>query len=137
MGHLDFGFLCTTAWFRAVIGHPHEASLTLKAYRRPEQSEAPLALAALGLGSATTSAAQRSVWPLPLRHPRSRWWERDNHSDAADRYWQPNRTERRRDDGAEARIQQRHNRYHLNRYDHRDDRDLVTQRRLLHYETHQ
>jgi len=61
------------------------------------------------------------------------WWEQENRSDAADRYWHLNRTDRRRYDQIEARIAHRHKRYHLDHYDRRDDRDLTEQRRLLDY----
>jgi hypothetical protein len=99
------------------------------------------ASALLCLTSATGSAAPTDRATAGARAPAitlvEGWWEQENRGDAADRYWQLNRNDRRRYDQTETRIQTRHKRYHLDQYDHRDDRDLTTQRRILHYETHQ
>jgi hypothetical protein len=96
------------------------------------------AVAAFSLGGAAASAAPTHglavAAPIPAVTLVEGWWEQENHGDAADRYWQLNRTDRRRYDAAEARIQQRHKRYHLDQYDHRDDRDLQTEHRVLHYD---
>jgi hypothetical protein len=94
-------------------------------------------LALLGLGptasSATpmdhTAAAQRA----PVLTLIGGWWEQENRTDAPDRYWHLNLADRKRYNEAQARIERRHKRYHLNDYDRRDDRDLTEQRKLLDY----
>jgi hypothetical protein len=94
----------------------------------------------LGLGATTGSAAPASGFaaatPAPAVVLVNGWWEQENQGDAPDRYWQLNRTDRRRYDAAEARIQHRHHRYHLDQYDHRDDRDLRQQHTILRFEWH-
>lgn len=99
----------------------------------------PVTLVALSLGSATVSAAP--THGLAVAAPATAvtlvegWWEQENHGDATDRYWQLKSTERKRYDAAEARIQKRHN-HHVDQYGKSDARDLATEHRLLHYDTH-
>ena len=99
----------------------------------------PVTAAALSLAGAAASAVP--THGLAVGAPPTAvtlvggWWEQENHSDAPDRYWQMNRTERKRYDAAETRIQKRHN-HHVAQYNQRDARDVATEHRLLHYETH-
>lgn len=95
-------------------------------------------LALLGLGSVTSFAAPMGgaaiAAPAPGVTLVNGWWEQENRADAADRYWQLNRSDYRRYNSAQARIDRRHRRYHLDQYDRRDDRDLAQQHRILHFE---
>ena len=99
---------------------------------------ASAALALLGLGSTTSLAAPVGSAAFAGRAPgitlANGWWEQENRADAADRYWQLNRSDYRRYNSVQARIDRRHRRYHLDQYDHRDTRDLAQQHRILHFE---
>jgi hypothetical protein len=99
------------------------------------------ALALLCLTPVTGSAAPTDRAAAAARAPAitlvEGWWEQENRGDAPDRYWQLNRTDRRRYDSAESRIQQRHRRYHYDQYDPRDYRDLRQQHTILRFEWHQ
>jgi hypothetical protein len=90
----------------------------------------------LGLGTATTPAAPTQRLDAGVSSPTvmlvDGWWERENHNDAGDRYWQLPPRDRRRYDATEARILKRHH-HQLDQYDHHDDRDVATEHRLLHY----
>jgi hypothetical protein len=102
---------------------------------------ASAALALLSPTSVTGSAAPMGRTPVAAPAPTitlvEGWWEQENRGDAPDRYWQLNRTDRRRYDSAESRIQQRHRRYHYDQYDPRDYRDLRQQHTILRFEWHQ
>ena len=95
-------------------------------------------LVLLGLGSVTSLAAPMGgavvAAPAPGITFVDGWWEQENRTDAADRYWQLKRSDYNRYNSAQARIDRRHARYHLDQYDHRDDRDLAQQHRILHFE---
>jgi len=94
---------------------------------------------ALGLGGTAASAAPMQgltvAAPAPAVTLVEGWWEQENHGDAADRYWQMKPADRKRYDAAEARIQKRHN-HHVDQYSKTDARDVATEHRLLHYDTH-
>ena len=95
-------------------------------------------LALLGLGSDTSLAAPLGGAAGVARAPgitlANGWWEQENRTDAVDRYWQLNHSDYNRYNSAQARIDRRHRRYHLDQYDRRDDRDLAQQHRILHFE---
>lgn len=97
----------------------------------------PATLALLGLGTVTGSAAPMDRHPVVARAPAitlvEGWWEQENRNDAPDRYWRLKPADRRRYDQVQARIERRHRQYHLDQYDHRDNRDLAEQHRLLRY----
>ncbi len=97
----------------------------------------PATLALLGLGTVTGSATPIDLRAVVARAPAitlvDGWWEQENRTDAPDRYWRLKPADRRRYDQVQARIEHRHRQYHLDQYDHRDDRDLAQQRRMLHY----
>jgi hypothetical protein len=99
---------------------------------------ASAALALLSISSVTASAAPTNRMAAAPRAPAitlvQGWWEQENHNDAADRYWQLKRSDYNRYNSAQARIDRRHRRYHLDRYDQRDNRDLAQQHRILHFE---
>jgi hypothetical protein len=90
-----------------------------------------------GTGSATPTDRAAVAAPAPTITLVAGWWEQENRGDAPDRYWQLKRTDRRRYDSAESRIQQRHRRYHYDQYDARDYRDLREQHTILRFEWHQ
>jgi len=95
-------------------------------------------LALLGLAAATGFAAPMGgaavAAPAPGIILVDGWWEQENRADAANRYWQLNHSDYNRYNSAQARIDRRHRRYHLDQYDRRDDRDLAQQHRILHFE---
>ena len=94
-------------------------------------------LVLLGLGPTASSTTPMDHTAAAHRAPVftliGGWWEQENRTDAPDRYWHLNPADRKRYDEAQARIERRHKRYHLNDYDRRDDRDLTEQRKLLDY----
>jgi hypothetical protein len=118
-------------------------ALSLQYPTRRNHHMRPLVLASavaalLSLGSVTGLAAPLSggavAAPAPGITLVNGWWEQENRADASDRYWQLKRSDYNRYNSAQARIDQRHRRYHLDQYDHRDDRDLAQQHRILHFE---
>jgi hypothetical protein len=96
-------------------------------------------LALLGLSSDTSLAAPRGGAAVAARAPgvtlANGWWEQENRTDAVDWYWQLNRSDYNRYNRSQPRIDRRHQRFHLDQYDPRDDRDLAQQHRILHFET--
>jgi len=102
---------------------------------------ASAALALLSLTSVTGSAAPTGrtavAVPAPAITLVEGWWEQENRSDAPDRYWNLNRSQYNRYNSLEARIQQRHRRYHYDQYDHRDYPDLREQHVILRFDWHQ
>jgi len=99
------------------------------------------AIALLSLSSVTGSAAPMGRTIVTARAPTitlvEGWWEQENRTDAPDRYWQLKRSDYRRYNSIQARIDQRHRRYHLDQYDRRDNRDLREQHRILHFDWQQ
>jgi len=99
------------------------------------------ALALLGFSSVTASTTPIDRSSVGARAPAillvQGWWEQENRSDAPDRYWQLKRSEYNRYNNAQARIEQRHRRYHYDQYDRRDYPDLREQHRILRFEGHQ
>ena len=99
------------------------------------------ALALLSLSAVTASATPMDRSGVVARSPAitlvQGWWEQENRSDAPDRYWQLKRSEYNRYNSAQARIEQRHRRYHYDQYDRRDYPDLREQHRILRFEWHQ
>ena len=95
---------------------------------------APAALALLSLTSVTGAAPMaRKAVAAPAITLVAGWWEQENRNDAADRYWQLKRPEYNRYNSAQARIEQRHKKYHLDQYDQRDKQDLQEQHRILNF----
>ncbi len=96
---------------------------------------ASAALALLGLAPVAVSAApmERTVIasPAPAITYVAGWWEQENHADAPDRYWQLKHSDYNRYNSAQARIDARHRKYHLDNYDARDRKDLAEQHHLL------
>jgi hypothetical protein len=99
------------------------------------------ALALLCLTPVTGSATPTDRATAAARTPGitlvNGWWEQENHGDAADRYWNLNRSQYNRYNSLEAQIQRRHRRYHYDNYDQRDYPDLREQHRILRFEWHQ
>jgi photosystem II stability/assembly factor-like uncharacterized protein len=99
---------------------------------------ASAALALLSLTSVTGSATPMARTAVAARAPAitlvQGWWEQENRTDAADRYSHLKSSDYKRYNSAEARINQRHARYHTDQYDQRDKRDLAQQHRILHFQ---
>src|SRR5271169_6428048 len=95
---------------------------------------ASAAFALLGLSPISASANPMGHAAVGARAPAitlvDGWWERENHNDAPDRYWQLQRSQRNRYNALQARIDERHRRYHYDQYDQRDSRDLREQHQI-------